>query len=99
MLKSLLLKLLTSVMVEKIKLWFEKVGFTSVLYLAIAIGVFLFGGLLPIVGGLKQELFGAFLGIFAYINWNTIVKIYNSNVKSKIDELADKIGDKIEEKL
>ena len=86
-------------MVEKIKVWFEKAGFTSIVYLAIALGIFFFGSMIPLVGGLKRELFGAFLAVFCYINWNTIVKIYKKEVKSKIDELADKIGEKIEEKL
>ena len=99
MIKSLLLKLLTSVMVEKIKTWFEKVGLTSILYLIVAVVVFLFGGLIPIIGGFKQELFGASLGVFVYINWNIITKLYNNKVKSKIDELTDKISNRIEEIL
>ena len=78
-------------MITKIKLWFVNAGFTSVVYLAIALGIYLFGGALPIVGALKQELFGAFLGIFAYINWNVIRKIWNDDIKSKIDILTDKI--------
>jgi hypothetical protein len=86
-------------MVEKIKLWFEKAGFTSVIYLALAVGVFFFGGLIPIVSMVKTYLVGAFLGIFCYINWNVIRKIWNEEVKTKIDELVDKIEKKIDEKL
>lgn len=91
MFKSLLSKILRSVMVEKIKLWLKKAGFTSIAYLLIALGLLFFGNLIPIIGGLKKELFGAALGIFVYINWNVIAKIWNENVKSKIDDVVDKI--------
>jgi hypothetical protein len=90
MLKSLLLKLLSSVMVEKIKLWIKKAGFTSIAYLLIGLGLLFFGGIIPIVNTIKQELIGASLGIFVYINWNVIVKLWKTKIKTKIDELGDK---------
>ena len=53
-------------MIEKIKLWWSSVGFTSAAYLGIAaLSIFLGWA----------HITGAALGIFIYVNFNTIKKL------------------------
>ena len=53
---------------EKIKLWFSETGLTNVVYLGAAIaGKILLG---------SNLLLGAGIGIFVYINWNVIRKLW-----------------------
>ena len=53
-------------MIDKVKQWWSSVGFTSAAYLGIAaVAIFL---------GWKL-IIGASLGIFIYINFNTIKKL------------------------
>jgi len=54
-------------MIDKIKQWWSSVGFTSAAYLGIAAFSFIFLGW-PLVTG-------AALGIFVYVNFNTIKKL------------------------
>ena len=80
---------------EKAKIWLKATGFTNVAYLALAFGLML--GIIPLffLGFLKTYLVGAFLGIFCYINWNMIVKIYKAKIGDKIDDVIDKLEDKM----
>ena len=80
--------------IEKVKLWFNAAGFTSLAYLALFVATFLFGGsILGIIGFgfLAKYLAGAFIGIFCYVNWNVITKIWKGIIRPKIDEVIDKI--------
>jgi hypothetical protein len=63
---------------EKIKLWFKSTGLTNLAYLAIGIG-----GKLLLGSGV---LLGAGLGIFLYINFNVIRKLFNSATEKEFQE-------------
>ncbi len=52
---------------RKIKQWIAKTGFTNILYLLLSAFTFIFMG--------NYFLTGAFIGVFVYINWNTIIKL------------------------
>jgi hypothetical protein len=54
-------------MIDKIKQWWSSVGFTSAAYLGIAAASFILFG--------WPYITGAALGIFVYVNFNTIKKL------------------------
>jgi len=54
-------------MIDKFKQWWSSIGFTSAAYLGIAAFSFIFLG--------WPYLTGAALGIFVYVNFNTIKKL------------------------
>lgn len=62
---------------EKVKLWIKETGLTNLAYLVIGIGGKLILG--------SNMLFGAGLGIFIYLNWNVIRKLYNSFTKEQFN--------------
>lgn len=64
----------------KIKLWLEKAGFTSLAYFAVFCFMFIMG---------HKFLAGAALGIFVYINWNVIVKIWKEEIKPEVEKMVD----------
>lgn len=55
---------------NKVIKWFKKTGLTNLAYLAIAVL-----SLVLLKGFLSHALFGAALGIFAYLNFNVIKKL------------------------
>jgi len=72
---------------EKLKLWVEKAGFVSLIYLLLGVLTLMFGkAILGIVllGWVAKPLGGAFLGIFCYLNWNVIRKLWKENVSDKL---------------
>ena len=80
--------------IEKIKLWFEKAGIVSVIYLILFLITLFFGKtILGFVGlkFLKEILAGAFLGIFLYINWNVIIKMWKTKVEPEIKVAVKRI--------
>lgn len=89
--KTILMKFLA-----KAKVWLTETGLTNLIYLGLGFGIWL--GIIPLLvfGFLKAYLVGAFFGIFIYLNWNIIVKLYKS---TKIDDFVDDVKDKIEDKL
>jgi hypothetical protein len=69
----------------KFKTWLKNAGFTSGVYLALFLVTLLFGS--SILGsGLAKYLAGAFIGIFCYINWNVLVKVFKEDVVKKVEE-------------
>ena len=81
--------------IEKVKIWFKKTGFTNIVYLGLAIGTpFAPLGLIGLAF-LKPYLVGAFIGIFCYLNWNLIVKLWNTNVKDAVEDKIDEIKENI----
>ena len=71
---------------KKLKLWLKKAGFTSIAYLAIFAVLFILG---------YKFLSGAALGIFCYINWNVIIKLWNEEVQPEVDKVLDKVEIKL----
>jgi hypothetical protein len=89
--KTLLAKIVNSVFVQKLKVWFKKLGFTNVVYLGLAIGTpFVPLGLIGLAF-LKAYLVGAFIGIFCYLNWNLIAKLWKTKVQDVIEDKIDDI--------
>jgi hypothetical protein len=76
--KKLVEKVVQSAAYQKVKLWIEKTGLTNVLYVILAIGAIS----LPIGGFLRFGLFGAFVGIFVYVNWNVVRKLWKEKIGS-----------------
>jgi len=79
MFKKLLAKIGQMVFFQKVKAWLIRTGVTNVLYLVLAIAALI----APIGKFLSLVLFGAFLGIFAYINWNVVRKIWKEKIRKK----------------
>ncbi len=74
---------------EKLKTWLKNAGFTSGIYLALFLITLIFGS--GIIGsGLAKYLAGAFFGIFCYVNWNVLKKVFKEDVVEKVDELVNK---------
>lgn len=93
--KTLLAKITNAVFVQKLKIWIKETGFTNVVYIGLAIGTpFIPLGLIGLAF-LKTYLVGAFFGIFAYLNWNHILKLWNTKIKDKIEDKIDDIKEKI----
>ena len=83
-------------MFEKIKLWLANAGFTSVVYgILFIINIFIGKRLLNSIGFefLHPFLTGAFFGIFLYVNWNVIGKIWKDELKPRF---KDKVEDVVE---
>lgn len=57
---------------KKAKLWLKEVGFTNAVYLILFTYFFITGA---------TFLAGAALGVFVYVNWNVIVKLYDKDPK------------------
>jgi hypothetical protein len=91
------LKLFLNKFIQKAKIWLTETGFTNIVYLALALGLLF--GIIPIgmigLGFLKKYLIGAFLGIFCYLNWNIIVKLYKTHIGDKINDKLDDITEKL----
>jgi hypothetical protein len=76
-------------MVDKFKKWLDNAGFTSAVYLLLFVVTLIFGsGLLG--SGLSKYLAGAFLGIFCYVNWNVLKKVFKEDVTDKVKEIIKK---------
>lgn len=75
---------------KKLKLWLKKAGFTSLAYLGIFAALYLLG---------YKFLGGAALGIFCYVNWNVIVKLWNNQIQPEVDKVVDKVIDKVDGQL
>ena len=96
--KTLLAKITNAVFVQKLKIWFKETGFTNAVYIGLAVATFLGGGIpLGLVGlaFLKPYLVGAFFGIFCYLNWNHIIKLWNTKIKDRIEDKIDDIKERI----
>lgn len=57
---------------KKAKLWLKEAGFTNAVYLILFAYFFTTGA---------TFLAGAALGVFVYVNWNVIVKLYDKDPK------------------
>jgi hypothetical protein len=85
--KKLLLKLIGSEIMKKVKEWFKENGFVGFLALAIA-GVAFFLG--------WTALFWAAIGGFCGKNWEIIKRLWReSKLKDKIEDVVDDVKDKI----
>lgn len=60
--------------IRKLKIWIKEAGFTNLVYLILFAYFFTSG---------SAFLAGAALGVFVYVNWNTIIKIYNRDLESE----------------
>ena len=88
--------------IEKAKIWVKDLGFTNVVYFLLALGTLTLGHIpLKLVGlvFLKPYLVGAFTGIFCYINWNKIAKLYKDKIGNPIDDKFDEIVDNAKEEV
>ena len=96
--KSLLSKTTLNVFIQKAKVWLTQLGFTNLGYLTLFVATILSGKMvlgMVGLGFLQPYLAGAFIGIFCYINWNLIVKIYKTEVKDLIEDKLEDIKNKI----
>ena len=84
--KQLLLKLMSSTIMKKVKEWLKENGFMGFASLAVAGGAAFFGMWMVAVGA-----FCWFLGK----NWEIIVNIYKNKYKEKVEDLVDDVKDKI----
>ena len=91
--KKLLAKLAQNKFYQKAVLWLKESGFTNIFYLAIVGGIW-FVPLGPLAG-LKSEIATGAGCIFAYINWNLIKKLWKAKIGDKIDDVVDKLEDKL----
>jgi hypothetical protein len=68
-------------MVKKFTNWLKQAGFTSAVYLALFLVAVFLG---------KTFLSGVFLGIFVYVNFNVLKKIFKEDVVKPAEELLNK---------
>lgn len=71
---------------KEIKLWLKHAGITVIGYLIAGIVLFIMG---------YKFLAGAAFGIFLYVNWNVIVKIWSNEIKPEIKDVFSKVENKI----
>ena len=84
--KQLLLKLMSSTIMKKVKEWLKENGFMGLASLAVA-GVAMFLGMWLVVAGS--------IGFFVGKNWEILRNLWKTKYKEKVEDLVDDVKDKI----